>query len=99
MSNDNKSKLLQVMSDAINDLEQEYHDSSVVDRVALQPPLEDLLTKYAELRLELIQSAQTITQADIDTMQHIKAEIDAAAQKQQLLAAIAKTVGFIATKL
>jgi hypothetical protein len=96
---DNKSALLQVMSDSINDLEQQFHDSTVADRVQLRPPLEALLQQYQTFRLSMLQDAETVSQADINQMQQIKAEIDAAAQRQDLLAAIAKTAAFIATKI
>jgi hypothetical protein len=94
-----KSDLLQVMSDAVNDLEQEFHDATVADRVQLRPKLEALLHNYASFRLQMLKDTETVSQADLDQMKQIKGEIDAAAQTQQLLAAIAKTAAFIATKL
>jgi hypothetical protein len=93
---DNKAALLNVMSDSINDLEQQFHDSSVADRVVLRPKLADLLQQYQAFRLRMLQDAETVSLADINQMQQIKAEIDAASEKQQLLAAIAKTAAFIA---
>jgi len=94
-----KAELLQTMSDSITDLEMAFHEASVADRIVLRPKLQELLAKYSDFRLQMLQDSETVTDDDIETMNEIKSEIDAAAQKEQILAAILKTAAFIATKV
>jgi hypothetical protein len=99
MPSNNKALLLETMSDAINDLELTFHEASVADRIELRPKIEDLLQKYAGFRLQMLEDSESVTADDVDHMDQIKSQIDEAAKKQQIIAAIAKTAAFIATKV
>ncbi len=75
------------------DLQGKYRSSNVVDRTPIRPALEELLNDFSNFQIKLLKEGPITTDADVAAMAKIKLEIDAAANKQQLLTAIAKTIG------
>ncbi len=96
---DNDAKMLEQMGTALTNLQIKYRASSLPDQMALRPALDELLEKYSDYQSDLLDKGIISTAADLAEMEQIEADIDAAAQKQELAAAIAKTAAFIATKM
>ncbi len=96
---DKDSEMISKMSNTLIDLQVKYRSSNVVDRMQIRPALEELLNDFSNFQIKLLKEGTITTDADVAEMAKIKLEIDAAANKQQLLTAIAKTIGFVATKL
>lgn len=96
---DNDAVLLQQMGNAITDLEVKFRAASLEDRMTLRPALEELLDDYAEYRLRLLKEGVITDDSELAEMRKIQTEIDAAAQKQDLMKAIARSIAFIATKI
>ncbi len=99
MPQDNDAVMLKQMGDAVTDLEVKFRASSLGDRVAMRPSLEELVNDYANYRLRLLKEGVITTDADLEEMKQIQRQIAAAAQKQDLIKAIARTVAFVATKI
>ena len=99
MPQDNDAVMLKQIGNAITDLEVKFRGASLQDRVVIRPSLEELLNDYADYRLRLLKEGVITTDKDLAEMKQIRAKIDAAAQKQELIKAIARTVAFIATKV
>ena len=97
--NDNDAVMLQQMGDAITDLEVKFRAASLEDRMAMRPAIEQLLNDYADYRLRLLKEGVITTRDDLVEMKQIQAQIDAAASKQDLIKAIARTAAFVATKI
>ncbi len=96
---DNDAVMLQKMGYAITDLEVKFRASSLEDRIAMRPSVEQLLNDYADYRMRLLKEGVITTDADLEEMKKIKKDIDSAAKKQELIKAIARTAAFIATKV
>ena len=96
---DNDSQMIKVMSNALIDLQVKYRSSSVVDRMKILPDLEKLLNDFSKYQLNLLKEGIITTDDDLEEMAQIKRDIDAAANKQQLLLAIGKTIVFIGKKI
>ena len=96
---DNDTQMLETMGDALVDLQVKYRNSSLVDRMTMKASLEQLLEDYAEYQLRLLKEGVITTDADLKEMKQIQAEIDSAAESQKLLAALARTIAFVATKI
>lgn len=96
---DNDAQMIKSMSNALIDLQVKYRASGVADRMQLKPALDDLLDKFAKYQILLLKEGTITTESDMAEMASLKKDIDAAANKQQMIAAIAKTAGFILKKL
>lgn len=96
---DNDSRILQEMGNTIIEFQVKYRQSSLADRMAMKPLLEELLHDYAKYQIRLLKEGVITTDEDLDEMAQIKDEIDKAAEKQELIKAIARTVAFIAAKI
>ena len=96
---DNDAAMLQKMGDALTDLQVKYRASNLADRMALKPSLEELLQDYSAYQLKLIKEGTITTDDDLKAMDDIKSDIDEAAKTEELAAALAKTIAFIATKI
>lgn len=96
---DNDAKMIQGLSNALIDLQVKYRSSKIQDRMLIRPALEEVLEDFYKYQIRLLKEGTLTTPADLEQMEAIKAEIQAAASKQKLIAAIGKTIGFIATKV
>ncbi len=96
---DKDAQMISKMSYALIDLQVKYRSSGIVDRMQIRPALEEMLNDFAKYQVRLLKEGTITTDADLEEMVKIKKEIDEASQKQQLLAAIGKTIGFIASKV
>jgi hypothetical protein len=96
---DKDTLMLQQMGNALVDLEVKYRSSSLSDRMAMKPALEELLADYADYQLRLLKEGVITTDDDLAEMEEIKKEIEQAAKKEAMFKAIARTIAFIATKV
>ena len=96
---DKDAQMISKMSYALIDLQVKYRGSGIVDRMQIRPSLEELLNDFAKYQIRLLKEGTITSDADLEEMIKIKKEIDDASKKQQLLAAIGKTIGFIASKI
>jgi len=96
---DNDSLMLQKMGNALVDLQVKYRNSSLEDRMAMKPALEELLSDYADYQLRLLKEGVITTDADLLEMEEIKKGINQAARKQEMVIIIAKTIAFIAARV
>ena len=96
---DNDTKMLNELAAKVNTLDIKYKLSSFEDQAVLAPGLSELWDDYVKFRIKLLKAGVITTEADLAEMEEIKEEIDAAADKQSMILAIARTVAFIATKV
>jgi hypothetical protein len=96
---DNDAVMLQKLGDAVTALQLKYRASLLADRMAMKASLDQLMEDYNTYQLKLLKEGIITTAADLAQMDKIKSDIDAAAKYQKLVAAMAKTIGFIATKI
>lgn len=96
---DKDTEMLQVMGTSIVSLQVKYRNSTLSDRMALRPVLEELLNDYTDYQIRLLKEGVISTDDDLKEMIEIKKEIDKAAEKDALLKAIARTIAFVATKV
>ncbi len=96
---DKDAQMIAVMSNALINLQVKYRSSNITDRMQIRPELEKLLNRFSNYQKLLLQEGTISTDTDLSEMETIKSEIDKAANKQQLLAAIAKTISFLITKI
>jgi hypothetical protein len=99
MAADNDAEMLEKLGNAVTDLEVRFRNCSLEERVDLRSSLETLVADFTEFRLRLLKEGIITTDEELKEMDDIKNEINAAAQKQSLLKAIARTIGFVATKI
>ncbi len=97
---DNDARMLQLLSDSLTALELKYRatDDFATQR-ELEPQLEDLVARYSALRRKLREGPVIMTDEDIAGMTQIRNQIDAAADKQSMLLAIARTAAFIGMRV
>ena len=96
---DKDARMLEKMGNALVDLQVKYRNSSLSDRMAMKPALDELIRDYAEYQLRLLKEGVITTDEDLQDMDGIKKEIDQAAKLEDMLKAIARTIAFIATKI
>ena len=96
---DNDAKMLEAMGQALIDLQIKYRASSLSDRMTLKPALDQLLDDYADYQVRLLKEGVITTDADLEDMAAIQKEIEKAATAQKILAAVARTIAFVATKV
>lgn len=96
---DKNIELKTAMKNAYIDLQVKYNRSGAFDKIKIKPELDALAKQINVLNMKLLNEATVVTDGDMLEMAEIKKEIDAAASKQQLIAAIAKAVAFVAKKV
>lgn len=96
MPPDNDAAMFDAMGSALIDLQLKYRAASVADRMLMRPTLEQLTNDYAKYQLRLLNEGVITTDADLAEMDTIKAAIDQAADRQELIAALGRTVAFVA---
>jgi len=97
---DNDAKMLELLGNGLTALEVKYRATNdFATQQELEPQMEDLVEQYAALRRKLRQGPAMITDEDIAAMTEIRSEIDAAADKQSMLLAIARTAAFIGMRV
>ena len=96
---DNNAQLKSSMKNAFIDLQVKCDESNALDRIKIRKELNKMASNIAQFNIVLLKEGTIVTDADMQEMAEIKKEIDAAADKQQLIAAIGKAIGFIASKV
>ena len=96
---DNDAKMIEIMSSALTNLELKYRNSGIKDRMEIKPELDKLILKFADFQLKLIDEGIITTESDLADMNSIKGEVEAAASKQEMITAIARTLKFIVSKI
>ena len=96
---DNDTIMLNELSAKVSTLDIKYKMSSFEDQAVLGPQLAELWNDWVTFRIKLMKAGVITTNEDLEAMETIKAEIDAAADRQAMILAIARTIAFIATKI
>jgi len=97
---DNDAKMLELLGNSVTALELKLRATNdFATQRELEPELEELVEKYSALRKKLREGPVIMTEQDIAGMTQIRDEIDAAADKQSMLLAIARTVAFIGMRV
>lgn len=96
---DKDSRMLNQMGSVLTTLQIKFRNSSVADRITMRPKLEQVTHQYVTYQLSLIEDGIIVTEDDLTEMEELKAEIDGAAQSQQILVAIIKTGVFLAARV
>ena len=97
---DNDVIVLEDARDAVFTLEKAYRkavnndDLDTMDEI--EPKLSEAEDKLAQARLNLLQAGQLTSDEDVAEMRRIRAEIDQAADTQQLIAGAVKLVAMVA---
>ena len=96
---DKDALMISTLSNALIDLQVKYRNYPVLERIKIRPELEALLGKFSSYQLKLLDEGVITTDQDLQEMKQIKEDIDQAADEQQIILAIGKTLGFIANKV
>ena len=96
---DNDSEMLKRMGLALTECQIRYRAARLADRVTMKPLLDELTSDYVDYQLRLLKEGCITTAADLEEMTQIEASINRAAESQELIAAIARTIAFVATKV
>jgi len=97
---DNDAKMLQLLGNTLTDLEVKFRATNdFATQQELEPQIESLITQITALRKKLREGPVIMTDADIAGMTEIQKQIDAAADKQSMLLAIARTAAFIGMRV
>lgn len=95
---DYDAMMIRELSNALINLQVKYRACTVTDRMKLRPKLEELLAHFSRYQLKLLEEGVITTENDLREMALLKQQIDQAADTQQMLAMIGKTIAFIVTK-
>lgn len=95
MPADNDGAMLEQLSYAFGDLQYKYRFLNPLEREDLRPELENAFERYKNYRLMLLGGPTSVTDEDLTEMSAIRAQIDAAASKQSLIAAAIRIIKFI----
>jgi hypothetical protein len=98
MDKDSDAIMLETLGTAITQLQVKYRSCGLSDRMAMKPALDELTNDYGNYQLRLLKEGVICSNDDLKAMESIKGEIDNAAEAQELVGAIAKTIAFIAAK-
>jgi hypothetical protein len=96
---DNDSAMLQQMGSALTSLQLKFKMSSIDDRAVLRPSLMELMQDFAVYQTKLLKDGVVSTESDIAEMKEIRSKIDAAGEKQSMLVAIGRVIGFVAARI
>lgn len=96
---DNDAVMLEKLGNAIVDLQVKYRAAPLKDRMLMRPSLDELLKDHAQYSSRLIKEGVITSEQELEEMKEIKNQIDSAASTQALIAALGKTIAFVATKI
>ena len=97
---DNDAKMLQLLGNSLTDLEVKYRATNdFATQQELEPQIESLVAQISALRKKLREGPVIMTDEDLAGMREIQRQIDAAADKQSMLLAIARTAAFIGMRV
>lgn len=81
---------------AATSIDVKYKRSSPTDKVLLKPKRDEAFSAYAAARLKLLEDGTISTDADVAEMNEIRKQIGNAKQRQSLIIAAGRLVGFLA---
>jgi hypothetical protein len=97
---DNDLIVLEDARDAAFGLEKEFRrairNGDMATALQLKPTVEEAVDALSQARLNLLKEGVLATDADVAEMRRIKAEIDQAANTQQLIEGAIRFAGFLA---
>jgi hypothetical protein len=97
MAIDPQDKLfLEAAEDALSAAWRRYHAAPDSEKPLLQPQVRLAYQSWLEIRMKLLEPATLSTSQDVADAQQLKSDIDAAADSQALLLALAKLVALLA---
>ena len=96
---DNDAEMLKRMGNQITNLQVKYRGLPLDEQMSVQPALKQLLEDYARYQAKLLMIGIITTEADLKEIREIKKEVDDAADKMDLLAAIGKLISFIVVRV
>jgi ribosomal 50S subunit-associated protein YjgA (DUF615 family) len=92
---DKDAEMLNSLGNQITDLQVKYRALPIDQQMTIHPALMQLLQEYSQYQAKLLMIGVITTDSDLAALRAIKAEVDAAAKKMELLAAIGKLISFI----
>ena len=95
---DHTDKMYTLLQDTLTTMAFEVKKAPMADRAALFPELAKAQRAVAEYQAMILKNRTLTTEADMQDLAGIKAEIERAADKQQLFNAIGRTIAFVATR-
>jgi len=96
---DNDAEMLQQLGNQITDLQVKYRALPIDEQMVIYPALKQLLEEYARYQSKLLMVGIIATDEDLAEMRQLKAAVDAAADKMDLLAAVGKLISFIVVRV
>ncbi len=99
MPEDRDAVMLKQLGYALGELQYKYKVSGPIARTKLRPELEAIFKQYQDYRIMLLGPSAIVSDADVKEMKAIRAEIEKAASKQQLLVAIGRIAGFLIPRI
>src|ERR1044072_5782518 len=97
---DNDAKMLELLGNSLTDLEVKYRATNdFATQQELEPQIQNLIAQITTFRKKRREGPVLMTDAGLAGMREIQRQIDAAAEKQSLLLAIARTAAFIGMRV
>jgi hypothetical protein len=95
VSNNSNVPALQTLSAIVQELDVRYMEADVRDKLAMKDELDEAFLAFSRARLRLLQNRVLCDSACMQQMQHLQAEITAAADNQALIQGIVRLIGFL----
>ncbi|MGD8588909.1 MAG: hypothetical protein PVG22_08780 [Chromatiales bacterium] len=92
---DTDLEIMKSAASAATEIDVKYRVATFADKIKLKPERDKAFNAYAQARLKLLEDGMISTEADLQTMQEIKTEVQQARDTQTLILGIGKLVGFL----
>jgi hypothetical protein len=96
---DKDAEMLKRMGNQITDLQVKYRGRPSDEQMMVHPALKPLLEEYARYQGKLLMIGIITTDEDLKEAKPLKKEVDNAADKMHLLAAIGKLISFVVVRV
>lgn len=96
---DNDARMIEALGTALTELQLRYRAANLRDRLILKPALAELLDDYARYQVKLLKEGVITTDEDLAEMKQIREAIENAARNQELVAALGRTLAFVAARV
>lgn len=94
-TNNSNVPALQTLRGIVQELDVTYMEADVHDKLAMKDELDEAFLAFSRARLRLMQNRVLCDNSCMQQMQHIQAEITAAADNQALIQGIVRFIGFL----
>jgi hypothetical protein len=93
---DSNTLFLQTASTVMNELDVQYMEADLDDKVQLKDKLDKAMMAFSEARCKILENEVLCTEDDVTQMQSLRQAVEDAAEIQTLLKVMARLTGMLA---